>query len=154
MLSHFLDEQAPMLESLDCRIQDSESMQLFPVLLQSSLPSLHTLLLERFYLAGSVAHTGNLINLHLRNENTQEFTSMTQLLDVLDSNPKLRWITIKHAGPTPAEETYFPRKDIHLDHLESLVLFECAVKPILSHISSPSTARLVTWHPSYCQTQG
>lgn len=138
LLSLLSETPAPKLETL--RLDLSGTTHPFPLAIVSRTHYLTSLTLIGTALTEPIPHITNLRVLNLENDDDACFTSMTNLLDVLESNPELHFLEIRRAGPRVDDAA--PERIVRLDNMARLTLGLCAIKMILGHLALPPTTDL------------
>jgi hypothetical protein len=90
---------------------------------------------------GQTGHIVNLTELILDHDLRGSPPSMTDFLDLLESNTNLRRISLEAAGPTRNDGD--PHRIVRLNCLEFLKLENAETKEILNHLSLPATVDII-----------
>lgn len=141
-LSHLGPAAAPQLRWLDLKANIVNSAIALPQPFSGHVPSPVGIRLSGFALRQTIGNFSNLIHLIISNDTPDVSPPMTQFLDVLQSSPKLKELTLESAGPRATDGD--PNRIVDLKHLQVLTLIECPAKVILQHLSLPGFTDLIT----------
>jgi hypothetical protein len=152
-VSHLLGGTAPMLRDFSIEFERGSDHEKVwphypPLQLKLDAPGLQSFNLGGISLGQLTSPIVNLAKLILHN--CPDDSSMTQFLDLLESNVNLRRIILVCAGPQSDDGD--PRRIVHLNRLKSLTISYIETKVILSHLSLPATADINI--PDGCKPPG